>query len=86
MLRDDKSPLHLLAAGRLRSLIHKYGLHAVKKRFSPTQWVYIDKTLFQILVGKEIPDFRLELRRSIEDWLENRIRFVRFKTASESNE
>ena len=79
MLRDDTKPLHLLAAGRLRSLIYKYGLQAVKKRFSPTQWVYIEKTLFQILVGREIPDFRLELRRSIEDWLGDRILFPRFR-------
>jgi hypothetical protein len=77
-LRDDAKPLHLLAAAGLRRLIHKYGLHAAKKRFSPSQWSYIEKTLFRTLEGEEIPDLRVRLKRSIEDWLENRIRFPRF--------
>jgi hypothetical protein len=76
-LRGDAKPLHLLAAAGLRRLIHKYGLHAVKKRFSPSNWAYIEKTLFRVLDGGDIPDLRLRLKRSIEDWLENRIRFSR---------
>ena len=76
-LRKGAKPLHLLAAAHLRHLIQRYGLHATKKRFSPSQWAYIEKTLFQTLEGKEIPDLRLRLKRSIEDWLENRIRFPR---------
>jgi hypothetical protein len=75
MLRNDAKPLHLLAAGRIRHLIQKYGLHAAKKRFSPSHWAYIEKTLFQVLEGEEIPNLRLRLKRSIEDWLEDRIRF-----------
>lgn len=82
-LRDDAKPLHLLAAGGLRRLIHKYGLHAVKKRFSPPHWAYIEKTLFEVLEGREIPDLRLRLKRSIEDWLEDRIRFPRFDVVSD---
>jgi hypothetical protein len=76
-LQDDARPLHLLAAGRLRGLIHKYGLQAVKKRFSSSQWAYFEKTLFRVLKAEEIPDLRVRLKRSIEDWLENRIRFPR---------
>jgi hypothetical protein len=76
-LRDDAKPLHLLAGAGLRRLIHKYGLHAARKRFSPSQWAYIEKTLFRTLEGEEISDLRLRLKRSIEDWLENRIRFPR---------
>ena len=80
-LRDDAKPLHLLAAGGLRRLIHKYGLHAARKRFSPSQWAYIEKKLFEVLEGEEIPDLQLRLRRSINDWLENRIRFPRLELA-----
>jgi hypothetical protein len=76
-LRDDAKPLHFLAAGGLRRLIHKYGLHAVKKQFSPSHWDYIERTLFRTLEGEEMPDLHLRLKRSIEDWLENRIRFPR---------
>jgi hypothetical protein len=76
-LRDDAKPLHLLAAGGLRRFIHKYGLQAARKRFSPSQWSYIEKTLFRTLEGEEIPDLQLRLKRSIEDWLENRIRHPR---------
>lgn len=82
-LRDDAKPLHLLAAAGLRRLIHKYGLHAARKRFSPSQWSYIEKTLFRTLEGEEIPDLRRRLKRSIEDWLEGRIRFARFPGASD---
>jgi hypothetical protein len=78
-LRHNAKPLHLLAAGGLRRLIHKYGLHAVKKRFSPPHWAYIEKILFRVLEGEEIPDLQRRLKRSIEDWLEDRIRFPRFK-------
>jgi len=67
----------------LRRLIHKYGLHAVKKRFSPSHWAYIEKVLLRVLEGEEIPNFRLRLKRSIEDWLEDRIRFPRFKIKEE---
>lgn len=74
-LRDDAKPSHLLAAARLRDLIGKYGLHAARKRFSPSLWAYIEKTLFRTLEGDEMPDLRLRLKRSIEDWLEDRIRF-----------
>jgi hypothetical protein len=76
-LRDDAKPLHRLAAGGLRRLIHKYGLQATKKQFSPAHWAYIEKSLLRVLEGKEIPDLRLRLKRNIEDWLENRIRFPR---------
>jgi hypothetical protein len=82
-LRDDAKPLHLLAAGGLRRLIHKYGLHAVKKQFSPSHWDYIERTLFRTLEGDEMPDLRLRLKRSIEDWLEDRIRFSRFDVVSD---
>ncbi len=82
-LRVDAKPLHLLAAGGLRRLIYKYGLHAVKKRYSPPQWAYIEKTLFQVLEGQEIPDLRHRLKRSIRDWLENRIRFPRLDVSND---
>jgi hypothetical protein len=82
-LRNDAKPLHLLAAGGLRRLIHKYGLHAAKKRFSPSQWAYIERILFRVLAGEEIPDLRLRLKRSIENWLEDRIRFPRFDVATD---
>ena len=85
-LRHDVKPLHLLAAGGLRRLIHKYGLHAARKRFSPSQWAYIEETLFGVLEGEEIPDLRLRLKRSIEDWLENRIRFPRFPPTSSTDD
>ena len=77
MLRKGAKPLHRLAAAQLRDMLQKYGLHATKKRFSPSQWAYLEKTLFQTLEGKEIPDLQLRLRRSLNDWLENRLRFPR---------
>ena len=82
-LRDDAKPLHLLAAAGLRRLIHKYGLHAARKRFPPSQWAYIEKTLFRTLKGDDMPDLRHQLKRSIEGWLENKIRFPRLPTTSD---
>jgi hypothetical protein len=78
-LQDDAKPLHRLAVPQLRRRIETFGLHPTKKSFSPSQWAYLEKTLFRTLKGKEIPDLQFRLKRSIEDWLENRIRFPRFQ-------
>ena len=77
-LPANAKPLHRLAARGLRRWLHKYGLQAVKKQFSSSHWAYIEKNLFSALEGEEIPDIRLRLKCSIEDWLNDRIRFPRF--------
>lgn len=84
-LRHDAKPLHLLAAGRLRHLIHRYGLQGTKKRFSPSHWAYIEKALFCTLEGPRLPDLRHRLKRSIQNWLQNRIRFPRLKLNREDH-
>lgn len=86
VLRGDAKPLHRLAAAHLRHLIRKFGLHATKKRFSPSHWAYIERTLFRVLEGNEIPDLGLRLKRSIQDWLHNRIRFPRFHNLPQREE
>jgi len=77
-LPSNAKPLHRLASLGLWRLIRKYGLQATKKQFSPSEWAYIDKLFLQAMEDSEVLDIRRRLNRSIEDWLNNRIRFPRF--------
>jgi len=70
-------PLQILAAERLQSLVQEFGLQNTSKRFSPAEWAYLTKKFFRPASQAEIPDVRSLMRRSIRDWLEDRIRFPR---------
>jgi len=76
-LQAGRKPLHGLAAGHLEHLISQYGLHATKKRFSAPQWAYIEKLFFRHAQRNEVPDIRAHMKKSIRDWLNDRIRFPR---------
>ena len=73
----DTKPLHRLAMEGLRHSIGRYGLHATKKQFSSPEWTYIEKTLLRPMEDSDVPDIRVLMRKSIEDWLNDRIRFPR---------
>jgi hypothetical protein len=82
----DAKPLHLLAAAYLRDQIAQYGLQAVRKRFGSAQWPYIERIFFDNVRPHRIPNVRRRLRKSIEDWLEDRVRFPRLPTTRSSDD
>jgi hypothetical protein len=74
----DAKPLQSLAVSYLRDQTEQFGLQAVKKRFGSSEWSYIERIFSENVRPDRIPDIRLRLKKSVEDWLENRIRFPRF--------
>jgi hypothetical protein len=56
-LRDDAKPLHLLAAGGLRRLIHKYGLQATKKDFHRRNGPTLKRLCLGSWKGRKFPIF-----------------------------
>jgi hypothetical protein len=76
-LPSTAKPLHRLASVGLQRLIRKYGLQATKKQFSPPEWKYIEDLLLQYVETEQLLDIRGRMKKSIEDWLEDRIRFPR---------
>jgi hypothetical protein len=80
---NHKKPFHTMAAAHLANQIVDFGLHATLKRYPSSHRAYIEKLFLEDVDGGEVPDLRLHLKRSIEDWLEDRIRFPRFNVVSD---
>jgi hypothetical protein len=76
-LPSTAKPLHRLATVGLERLILKYGLQATKKQFSPPEWKYIEDLFLQRVETGQLVDIRRRMKKSIEDWLNDRIRFPR---------
>ncbi len=68
-----------LAAEALLRRIEENGLQLTSKMFSSLEWAYLAKTLLQPAAGSKFPDLNKLLQESARDWLEDRIRFPRFK-------
>jgi hypothetical protein len=87
-LPSTAKPLHRLATVGLQRLIQKYGLQATKKQFSPPEWEYIEKLFLQGVETELRLDISGRMKKSIEDWLEDRIRFPRplFRPRDSSDE
>ncbi len=76
-LRPDLKPQQILAAERMRDLVHEVGLQNASKRFSAPWWAYTSTRLFEPASQENIPDIRFLMQKSVLDWLEDRIRFPR---------
>ncbi len=70
-------PLQRLASVGLQQRIQEYGLQATKKQFSPPEWKYIEDLFLQRIETGQLLDIRGRMKKSIEDWLNDRIRFPR---------
>ena len=76
-IRSNLKPLQLLAAERLQWLVQELGLQNASKRFSPSEWVYLSTKLLATTLRDDIPDIKTLIRKSVRDWLEDRLRFPR---------
>ena len=61
-------------------MTEELGLQGTAKRFSPSEWAYVKKTFLTQMEGAEVPDVKLLMRKSMRDWLEDRVRFPRAKS------
>ncbi len=80
---DKQKPIQFLAATGLVSLIEKHGLHPVSKIFPSSEWAWLKKKFLESTTEAELPRLSSMLKKSIEDWLENRIRFPRPRSEDE---
>jgi hypothetical protein len=71
------SPMKLLAAERLQDLIGEHGLQLVSKRFLPPVWAAINKSYFVENGEPSSSALRESLRRGVNDWFNDVIRFPR---------
>lgn len=75
---NQKKPLRAMAAAHLASQIEDFGLHATLKRFPSSHRAYIERLFLKDIDGNEVPDIRRRLKKAIQDWLEDQIRFPRW--------
>jgi hypothetical protein len=76
-ITNDLKPLQILQAEGLRSLVSRLGLQNASKRFAASEWASIRKQYLR--PSDDFPDLRFLMKRGVEDWLENRIRFPRLR-------
>ena len=73
----DLKPREFLMMHGLRSLVAERGLQSAAKMFTSSQWAYLRKKYLDP-VGENFPDLHALMKKSVLDWLENRIRFPRW--------
>jgi hypothetical protein len=76
-LRKGLKPRQTLEAQGMRALIEQYGLQIASKAFTPPEWAYLAKKYFEPLPHSMDSYIRTQMRRSANDWLQDRIRFPR---------
>jgi len=77
---QNAKPQEVLIFEALNGLIDQIGLQNTAKRFSSSQWAYLQKRYFEADAHDEIPDVRRLLTKSARDWLADIIRFPRSKS------
>jgi hypothetical protein len=76
---NQEKPLRSMAAAYLADEVEHFGLHAVLKRYPSSQRAYIQRLFTEEIDGNELPDIRQKMREGIQDWLDDRITFPRFR-------
>jgi hypothetical protein len=83
---NHKKPLRAMAAAHLATQIEDFGLHAALKQFPSAQRAYFKKLFLKDVDGREVPDIRGRMKKSVQDWLDDRIRHPRLPPASASDD
>ncbi len=76
-IRDDLTPQQFLAAVGMHSLVKEFGVQIAGKRVGPQQWAYFQKRFFKPTSEGQLPDIRSLMRKTVVEWLEDRVRFPR---------
>ena len=66
-----------LAQEGLRALIRTNGLQRVSKMFPSAVWAWIREKYFEPMQNSDRPKLNARLRKSVQEWLDRRIRFPR---------
>jgi hypothetical protein len=77
--REGLTPRESLAAEGLIRKIQELGMQMASKTFTAQQWAHICKKYLEPPAEGDFPDLNRLMRKSIRDWLEDRIRFTRLK-------
>lgn len=77
--REGLTPGESLAAEGLIRRIQDLGMQGASKTFTAQQWAYTCKKYLEPAEDGDFPDLNHLLRKSIRDWLEDRIRFPRLR-------
>jgi hypothetical protein len=75
--RDGLTIADSLAAEGLLRQISEFGLQMTAKRYTAQEWAYINQKY--LAPAANFPDINRLMRKSVRDWLEDRIRFPRLK-------
>lgn len=75
--RDGLTPMESLAAEGLLRKIDEHGLQMALKVFAPQERAYIVKKFLRPALASRFPDLNELMRKSVRDWLRDRIRFPR---------
>jgi hypothetical protein len=75
--RDGMTMADSLAAEGLVRQISEFGLQMTAKRYTPQQWAYLNQKYLE--PAADFPDINRLMRKSVCDWLEDRIRFPRLR-------
>jgi len=75
--REGWTPAQQLACEGLRYRVAKFGLQAVSKQFSSSEWAAIKKAYLKPMKGVRFPNLEALMRKSNADWFAGRIRFPR---------
>jgi hypothetical protein len=81
--RDGLTAIDSLAAEGLLRKIEEVGLQMTSKMFSAQEWAYLAKKFLRPAPESKFPDLNALLRKSVHDWLEDRIRFPRLRKRSQ---
>jgi hypothetical protein len=80
--RARLTPVERLAAEALDARAREIGLQGVSKDFTASEWANLKEKLLEPVPRSDFPDIPRLFRESIEDWLEDRLRFPRVESAS----
>jgi hypothetical protein len=75
--RDGMTIADSLAAEGLLKQISEFGLQMTAKRYTAQEWAYINQKYLE--PAADFPDINRLMRKSVRDWLEDRIRFPRLR-------
>jgi hypothetical protein len=77
--RKGLTNVESLAAEGLLHKIEAYGLQGAAKMYTSQAWAYLSKKLLMPMPETSFPNLDRLMRKSIRDWLDNRVRFPRLE-------
>jgi hypothetical protein len=75
--RAGLTPVQRLAAEALDVRSREIGLQGVSKDFTASEWANLKEKLLEENPRTDFPDINMLFKKSVRDWLEDRIRFTR---------